>query len=116
MHSWAGGPLDYDFARWVHCARGLYRTVASGRPMASKGAIRLISVKGVPTGDRILIGALNTSKEFSFLQEAWYVYRENSLWRLHIVGQNLFSWSRGPRRCTEPFRRLKAAFNWFVGP
>ena len=43
--------------------------------------------QGAPTGDRVLIGPPNTSKELSSLQEASYVYQENSLRRLHIGGQ-----------------------------
>ena len=94
-------------------------------PMASKGAHllfkgqgshRLISLKESPAGDRVLIGTLNTSKELSFLQEASYVYQENSLRRLHIVGQKIFSWSQGPRRFRDAFRWSKGAFNRFVGP
>ena len=69
--------------------------------MVSKGAhfllIKgLISLKEAPAGDRVLIGALNASRVLSFLQEASYVYQENSLRRLHIVGQKIFSWSQVP--------------------
>ena len=60
--------------------------------MDSKGPHRLLikglsSLKGAPTGDRVRIGAPDTSKELGFLQKASYVYQELSLWRLHIGGQ-----------------------------
>ena len=42
-----------------------------------------------PAGDQALIGALNTSKELSSLQEASFVYQENSLRRFHIGGQKV---------------------------
>ena len=57
--------------------QGPCRTVASGAhglqrgPFAlDHGSHRLISLKGAPAGDRVVIGALNTPKELSFLQEA----------------------------------------------
>ena len=47
--------------------------------MVSKGAHLLLIkgfslLKGAPARDQVLIGALNTSKELSFMQEASYVH------------------------------------------
>ena len=59
------------------------------------------SLKGAPAGDWVLIGALNTSKELSFLEEASYVHQENSLRRLHIAGQKVLA--GGPLSLTGAF-------------
>ena len=90
-------------------------------PMASKGAHLLlikglISLKGAPAGDRVLTGAINTSKELSLLQEASYVYQENSLRWLLIVGQKI-SWSQGPSIALEkPIVCLKGPLIISWGP
>ena len=70
-------------------------------PEVSKGAPFALDewpqlAQGAPAGDRVLIGALNASKDLSFLQEASYVCQENSLRRLHIVDQKISLGRRGP--------------------
>ena len=76
---------------------GPRRKVASGARRSPKGPYSLLSkglssLKG-PTGDRVLIGAPNASKELSSLQEASYVYQENSLRRLPMGGQKVLAGS-----------------------
>ena len=86
MH-YAGGPV----VRWPEGGDGLQR----GPFALDQGSHRLISLKGAPAGDQVLIGALSTSKELSFLHQASCVYQENSLRRLHIVVQKIFSVASG---------------------
>ena len=66
-----GGPV-------IRCPQGAHG-LQRGPFALDQGSHRLISLKGAPVGDRVLIGAFNTSKELNFLQEASYVYQENSL-------------------------------------
>ena len=62
--------------------------------MTSKGPLPLLimglsSLKGAPAGNRVRNGAPDTLKELSFLQEASYVYQENSIRRLHMGRQKV---------------------------
>ena len=97
-----GGPV----VRRPQVAHGLQR----GPFALDEGSYR-IKAQGIPAGDRVLIGAINISKELRLLQEASYVYQGNSLRQLLIVGQKIVSRSQGPHIVLEkPFVSLKGSF------
>ena len=105
-------------------ARGPRCTVASGGPWPPKGPItfdqgshRLISLTGALTGDTVLIGARNTYKEVSFLEEASNapIPRKFARATPHRRSKDLLL-VKAPRRFREAFRQSKGAFNRFVEP
>ena len=89
MYSWT----KVGFRETGALREGARRAVALGGPFAlDQGSQRLTSLRVAPAGDRVI----NTSIELSFLQEASYIYQEDSPRRLHIVVQKIFSWSNAP--------------------
>ena len=83
--------------QWLQGPRGLQRGpfALDQRPQLAQGA---------PAGDRVLIGAPNTSKELSSLQETLYVYQGNSLRRLNLGGQKVLAGA--PLRLTGEFMHI----------
>ena len=81
--------------RWPQGAHGLQK----GTFALDQGSHRLISLKGAPAGDRVLIGALIASKELSFLQEAPYV-------NLRVFQKYMLLW-RSPFSMSPEFLTVK---------
>ena len=76
--------------RWPQGAHGLQK----GTIALNQGSHRLISLKGALAGDRVLIRALNVSKELSFMRGLICMPRKFATATPHRRSKD-FSWSQG---------------------